>query len=81
MKTPLLRFVGCFRGSEAATVREAIKTAPQPVAARIKSGPLKGCWRYQAGARQVDVFRLGRGFVLQFRVVIRPGWPEDFVKG
>ena len=37
---------------------------------KIPRGPLRGCIR--AGR---SVYKIGRGYVMEFRVVIRPGWP------
>ncbi|CAB4159265.1 hypothetical protein UFOVP703_78 [uncultured Caudovirales phage] len=80
-KTPLLRFVGCARGKDAAAYRAAKRQRPdwfEP----IKMGPLRGCVRHLSNiGRPTVVLKFGRGYVLQFRVVIRPGHPEELRGG
>lgn len=58
---PTLKYVACHRGHAVgdAVVRRA-------AGERIKKGPLKGCVR--AGR---TVFKVGRGYLLEFRVCIR----------
>lgn len=70
MKKPILKLVRCHRGPDAGAIRTAMKAYPTHFAL-IPKGPLKGCVRRDAGSKQLNVFKLGRGFVLEFRPVIR----------
>lgn len=59
---PRLKFIACHRTGLA--MGEAI--ARRSKGEKITKGPLRGCWR--AGR---SVFKIGRGHVLEFAVVIR----------
>lgn len=63
MKTPLLKYHGCHRGT--ANVRNFRET----VTHKIRSGPLKGCVCMPSGKTAL----IGRGYVLLFKPVIRVG--------
>lgn len=67
---PRLKLVKCHRGSAAGGIRTAMNAYPAHFA-RIPKGPLKGCVRRDAGSGPRNVYKLGRGFVLEFRPVIR----------
>lgn len=72
----LLRYIGVYRGRDAGARRTAIATYPSHYA-KIPKGPLKGCYRRVVGSNKRAVFKLGRGFVMEFHVVIRPGFPPS----
>lgn len=59
---PRLKFIACHRTGLA--MGEAITRRSQ--GQKITKGPLRGCWR--AGR---SIFKIGRGHVLEFAVVIR----------
>jgi hypothetical protein len=73
---PLLRYVACHRGHDSRARRAAFAAYPKQYT-EIKRGPLKGCWRRAVGSDLRAVFKLGQGSVLEFHVVIRPGWPKE----
>lgn len=72
MKEPLLRFIACHRGTAAKSLRNMLAIGSEPP---IPRGPLRGCYRYRPRLR--SVYKCGRGYVLEFSVVIRPGYPES----
>lgn len=71
----LLRYIACHRGKENVARRAAIAAHPTHYR-QITKGRLKGCWRREVGSNLRAVFKFGRGFALEFHVVIRPGFPE-----
>jgi hypothetical protein len=67
VKEPLLRLIACHRGEY---IGDAV--VRRQGGEKIKRGPLRGCMRVGG-----NVFKIGLGYVLEFRVVIRPGWPPE----
>lgn len=76
MKEPLLRLIACHRGRNAGAIRTAMDVYPTHYE-KIKKGPLRGCVRRAIGSNLRSVFKLARGHVLEFAIVIRPGWPPE----
>lgn len=76
MKEPLLRLIACHRDRHAGAIRTAIRAYPDHFR-KIPRGPLKGCVKRVIGSNLRSVFKLARGHVLEFSVVIRPGWPPE----
>ena len=62
MRPPLLKLRGVVRAGYAAYSQDL-----RARGRHIKSGPLKGCWVHPSGV----TCKIGRGFVLQFKPVIR----------
>lgn len=80
MKEPLLRYIACHRKDAARAILTAMRAYPDHFR-KIPFGPLKGCVRRTIGDLR-SVYKPikmanGRSFVLQFSIVIRPGWPES----
>jgi hypothetical protein len=63
MKTPLFKLKTCLRGA----IGRATTTQLRALAPRIATGPLRGCYRHKNGA----TCKIGRGYVLMFKPVIR----------
>ena len=62
MKAPLLRYIACHRGRR---ISDALASRMDG-GERIRAGSLRGCKRVGRA-----VFKVGKGYVLEFRVVIR----------
>ena len=67
---PTLKLVHCHRGDFAKAWIRTFKRSPEWFE-RIPRGPLKGCLRRVKGRNVRSVYKLGRGFVLEFVVCIR----------
>lgn len=74
MKQPLLKLIACHRGIAGHGIRQGMKVHPTHYR-RIPSGALKGCFHRTFGNDRRSVFRLTRGCVLEFCLVIRVDYP------
>ncbi len=70
MKKPRLKLYRCHRGANAGAIRASIKAYPARYR-KIQSGPLKGCMHREVGENKRSIFKVGKGFVLEFCLTIR----------
>lgn len=68
-----LKLIACHRGESAVAVEQRVRSKHSARNDRIRSGPLRGCWRASAsaGGTKVNVFKFGDGYVLELRPAIR----------
>lgn len=65
-----LKLIRCHRAADSLAFRRAVKAFPDYYTT-IPKGPLKGCLRRVHGTNMRSVYKLGRGYVLEFVVCIR----------